>query len=101
LPEGRIAKQAGGDEHLVRRLEHSLQVGRVSLGQRKLFSKQRKRDSPGNHSFFSRDFEQSVKSARDRIGEGEIVHDRESDRMTSGDVRANQGSDRHSGVTGL
>lgn len=32
LAEGGVSKQSGCHEHLVRGLEHSLQVGRVSLG---------------------------------------------------------------------
>src|SRR5690349_198025 len=33
LPEGRIAKKPGGEEHFVGGLEHSLQMRWISLGQ--------------------------------------------------------------------
>jgi len=69
LPEGCITKEAGGEKHLMGGLEHSLQMRRISLGQRELVGKRGKGYSPGHHPFFSRDFEQAVKSSGYGIGQ--------------------------------
>jgi len=42
---------------------------RISLGQRELVGKRGKGYSPGHHPFFSRDFEQAVKSSGYGIGQ--------------------------------
>ena len=55
------------------RLEHPLQVRRISLGQGQLLSERVERNSPGHRSLFSRDFEQAIEPAGNRIGERLIV----------------------------
>ena len=79
-------------------LEHSLQMGRIALGQRQLFGKRSERDSPGNHAFFSGHLEQPIKPSGNGVGEGEVVDRGERDGMSRGNVGANYGTDGDAGI---
>ena len=68
LPEGRIAKETRRQEHLMSRLEHSLQMGWIALRKWQLLGERCQGHSPSDHTFFSRDFEQSVESSSNGIG---------------------------------
>ena len=80
-------------------LEHSLQVGRISLSEGQLLGERSKRHSPGYHSFLAGDLEESVEPPGDWIGEGEIVHSGKRDGMAGRDIRADKWSNRDVGVT--
>src|SRR5581483_10546211 len=64
LPDCGIAQQPGGDEHLVRRLQHPLQVRRIPLRQGKLLSELSECYPPGEISFLPGDLEEPVEAPR-------------------------------------
>ena len=60
-----IAEQACSQQHLVGRLEHSLQVRRVALGKRNALGELCQADSPGQIALFSRYLHQPVQASGD------------------------------------
>ena len=52
-------------QHLVRGVEHALQVGRVALHERHLLGEPLERNPPGDASLLARDLEQAIEPARD------------------------------------
>ena len=60
-----IAEQACSQQHLVGRLEHSLQVRRVALGKRNALGELCQADSPGQIALFSRHLHQAVQAPSD------------------------------------
>jgi hypothetical protein len=65
LTQGGTAYQACTEKHLMCRLENTLEVRGISLGEGKLLREVLERDSPGDRSRFARDFQQTIKSPGD------------------------------------
>ena len=73
LTEGRRTHQAGTKKHLVCRLQHSLEVGWVSLSERKLLSQVLETHPPGDGSRLSRHLEQTIEPSRNGAAEGLVL----------------------------
>jgi hypothetical protein len=65
LPDGSVAKHALRHEHVVGRLEHPLEVGRIALSQGELFGELVQRDTPGEPSVGSSDLDQPIQAPSD------------------------------------
>ena len=65
LPDGSISKHTLRHEHLVRRLEHSLEVRRVALGEGELLSELIQSDAPGQTAVRASNLEKPIQAARD------------------------------------
>lgn len=50
-------------EHVVRRLENPLEVGRIALGERKLLTQAIEADSPGEHVASSGHFDEAIQTS--------------------------------------
>ena len=64
LLKGNIASQAFRKQHLMRGLQHALQVRWITLSERQLFGELIESDPPRHGPVFSRDLQQSVQSTR-------------------------------------
>jgi len=64
LLKGNIAGQAFRKQHLMRRLQHTLQVRWITLSERQLFGELIESDSPRHCPVFPCDLQQPVQSTR-------------------------------------
>ena len=76
------------------RLENTLQMRRISLGEGKLLCEVLERDSPCDRSRFARDFQQTVKSPGDWTAQRLILRRRKCDGTPRRDVLAQDRRDR-------
>ena len=79
LPQGRAAYEPRAKKHLVCRLENTLQVRRISLGERKLLREVFKCNPPRDRARFAGDFQQPIESARNRTAQRLILRRRQCD----------------------
>src|SRR5687768_6477069 len=85
-----VARDSGGEEHLVCRLKDALEVRRETLREGELRREALERRPPGELPFGARDLEQTIQPSRDGTAEGQIPGWRERDDVIGRDVGPHQ-----------
>ena len=73
LTNNRLANHSGGLEHVVGRLKNPLQMRRIALAERQLFTELVERDTPREDAPGASDLDQAVQASRDGGWEREVA----------------------------